>query len=354
MSMSTKEAFEYLKDRKSASTSESSTEVETKASETSTEVKSEPTPGSDDKTGSPGENNAGGSETETKTEETKGSDEPKEPEVEKEEVSESKSQSQSDPENKQFDAASEFAKNKYAFMKERNKRKEQKARYEAKIKELEDELSKYKDLKPEHFKKNDGTQDTQAYVDYRLKQRDMENEIHNLQEMDAKEQLQYDLEEDSRRVNNCFPDDKEREEYQSLIAKNRTAFYNAVSEVDKDGVVFNYLSSLQEYPVVLRELMTDPRLLGRVFRSTDPQVLKQNIMAEADRILDKRHEVKQAPAEQPTIVQTQQTTAAPAKEEKKIPIIGKQITNSSAPTPEEGLHGRASWNSWLLKHPRSH
>ena len=346
MSMSTQEVEEYLNKKKES--------AEVKEPSTETKAPEEVTPAPSEENSAPEEENKDGVPApETKPEEVKGSDEPeKSAEPEKKEPEDKASKPEKKDEG--FDPVKELGKRDYAFIREKNKRKEQMARYEAKIKELEDELSKYKDLKPEHFKKNDGTQDTQAYVDYRLKQRDMENEIHNLQEMDAKEQQQYDLEEDRRRVNNCFPDDKEREEYQSLIAKNGTAFYQAVSEVDKDGVVFNYLSSLPEYPVVLRELMTDSRLLGRVFRSTDPQVLKQNIMAEADRILDKRHEVKTAPAEQPTIVQTQQTTAAPAKEEKKIPIIGKQITNSSAPTPEEGLHGRASWNSWLLKHPRSH
>lgn len=340
MSMSTEEVEQYLSKKKG------SVEVEEPSTETKTPAEVTPAPAAEEP--APEENKDGVPAPEKKDESDKGSDEPKkDEEPEKKEPEDKASEDKKDT----FDPVKELGKRDYAFIREKNKRKEQKAKYEAKIKELEDELSKYKDLKPEHFKNNDGTQDTQAYVDWRLKQRDMENKIQDLRDRDAQEQQQYDLEEDRRRVNNCFPDDKEREEYNALIAKNGNAFYQAVSEVDRENVVFNYLSSLPEYPVVLRELMTDSRLLGRVFRSTDPQVLKQNIMAESDRILDKRHEPK-APAEQPSIVQTQTTTATP-KEEKKIPIIGKQITNSSAPTPGEELHGRASWNSWLLKHPRS-
>jgi len=336
MSMSHEEVEKYLK--------KESVEVKEPSTETKTPEEVTPAPAAEDST--PEENKNGDPAPETKTDTDKGSDEPKkEPEPEKKEP-EKETPPAKEPEK--FDPVKELSKRDYAFLREKNKRKEQKQRYEAQIKELKDELAKYKDLKPEHFKKNDGSDDPQAYVDWKFKQRDMEEKIKDLQNRDAQEQQQYDLEEDRRRVNNCFPDEKEREEYNQLISKNGQAFYQAVSEVDKEQVVFNYLSSLPEYPVVLRELMTDSRLLGRVFRSTDPQVLKQNIMAEADRILDKRHE---APAVQPTIVQTQ--TAQPTPTERKIPVIGKQITGSSAPTQEEGFNGRASYNAFLLKHPRA-
>lgn len=344
MSMSTEEAFKYLEERKSAEVKEPSTE---------TPAKEEVTPASTEETKTPEEKDEhGGPDPETKTDTDKGSDEPKkEPEPEKKEPEKEEPTPAKEPEK--FDPVKELSKTSYAFIREKNKRKEQKQRYEAQIKELQDELAKYKDLKPEHFKKNDGTEDPQAYIDWRLKQKDMETKIQDLQARDAQEQQQYNIEEDRRRVMNCFPDDKEREDYNALIQKNGNAFYEAVAEVDKEQVVFNYLSSLPEYPVVLRELMTDPHLLGRVFRSTDPEVLKKNIMIEADKILEKRHEAPKAQAAQPNVQTQTQTTAEPVKEEKKIPIIGKQIIGSSAPKPEEGFNGRSSWNSWLLKHPRA-
>ena len=53
----------------------------------------------------------------------------------------------------------------YAFIREKNKRKAQRERYEAEIKSLKDELEKYKGLKLEDFKG-----DQQQYIDYRIDQ----------------------------------------------------------------------------------------------------------------------------------------------------------------------------------------
>lgn len=231
----------------------------------------------------------------------------------------------------------------YAFERLKRKSKEEKRQLEARIKELEEELNKGKGLKAEHFVDKEGKPDPTSYVDWKLKERDMQDEIRELQRYNEERQIREDIEEDKRRVESCFQDEKEREEYNSLIERNGKAFYEAVSEVDPNGVVFGYLSTMPEYPVVLRELMTDNKLLGYAFRSTDPDALKRNIAVIADQILDKRHNPISTPKEEPKV----EVKVEPKKE---LPVIGKQI--NSTPGNVSEVHDRNYWNRYLREHPR--
>lgn len=231
----------------------------------------------------------------------------------------------------------------YAFERLKKKSKEEKKQLEARIKELEEELNKGKGLKAEHFVDKEGKPDPASYVDWKLKERDMQDEIKELQHYNEERQLREDIEEDKRRVEACFQDEKERTEYNSLIERNGKAFYDAVSEVDPNGVVFGYLSTMPEYPVVLRELMTDNKLLGYAFRSTDPDALKRNIAVIADQILDKRHNPISTPKEEPKV----EVKVEPKKE---LPVIGKQI--NSTPGNASEVHDRNYWNRYLREHPR--
>lgn len=230
----------------------------------------------------------------------------------------------------------------YAF--ERLKRREKQTReenrkYQERIKELEAQLEQGKDLKAEHFLDKDGKPDPTSYVNWKFKERDMQDEIKELQRQAYESQLQADIEEDRIRVENCFQDEKEREDYNNLIARNGQAFYNAVSDADPQGVVFKYLSTMPEYPVVLRELMTDSKLLGYAFRSTDPDALKKNIASIADQILDRRHKPISTPKEEPKV-----------EPKKELPVIGKQI--NSTPGTGNVPHDRNYWNRYLREHPR--
>lgn len=273
---------------------------------------------------------------EQKQVEDKADDKAKEPKAEVKEDKEPK-------EDKEADEP-KISKRDYAFERLKRKSKEQHERDMARIKELEAKLAEGKDLKAEHFVNKDGKPDTDGYVNWKLNERDMQKEIEQIKRMDQERQVQEDIEEDRRRVENCFRDEQERNSYNELIAKNGKAFYDAVSEVDPNGVVFGYLSTMPEYPVVLRELMTNDKLLGYAFRSTDPDALKLNIKAVADQIIDKRHNQISTPKEEPKAEE-------PKKEEPKaIPVIGKQI--NSTPSTNDGPHDRNYWNRYLREHPR--
>lgn len=238
----------------------------------------------------------------------------------------------------------------YAFERLKRKSKEQHEKDLARIKELEEELAKGKGLKAEHFIDKDGKPDPNSYVDWKLKERDLQDEIAAIKYNDHERQLKEDIEEDRRRVENCYQDENERKEYDELIQRNGKAFYDAVSEVDPNGVVFGYLSTMPEYPIVLKELMTDNKLLGYTFRSTDPDALKHNIITVADQILDRHHNQTSTPkakAEQPKA----QVETPKVEVKKELPVMGKQINNSQAATGPV-VKDRNYWNNYLRQHPR--
>ena len=332
MPMSTEEALEVIKKAKetnSPASDESKVETTPSVEDTKETSKSEDTNASsnEDKV----ESKPNDIKAETTTNEDKGSDEPKSDDVEVKKETEPKSK------------FPELSKRDYAFIREKQKRKEQKQKYEARIKELEEELQKKSGLKQEYFTNPDGSPNPNAYVNWKFKERDMKDEINNLKQQNEYEQRQYDLERDRIITERCFQDPNELREYNDMIAKNGKAFAEAVSERDPNGVVFGYLETLNDYPIVLKELMDlnkNPRLLQRVFRSTDPDSLKRNIAIVADEILENRYK--------PQTV----TNSIPVQDKKpEIPVIGKQITNNST-TVIPTVKDRNYWNNYLKNHRR--
>lgn len=305
---------------------------ETEVSSTEVSKSSEPT------ADSPEDKAANDKAEPTNTKNDKESDESKSSNVEVENKEEPKKEEPkpSEPPSK----FPELSKRDYAFIREKQKRKEQKQKYEARIKELEEELERKKGLDYEHFTNQDGTPDPRSYVNWKFKERDMQDEIRRIRELNDQEQYNYELERDKIITERCFPNPQDLQEYNEMIASKGKAFAEAVREKDPNGVVFKYLESLNDYPIVLKELMDlekNPRLLARVFRSTDPDSLKRNIATVADEILENHYRPVQ-PQVQPE--------SKPA-----IPVIGKQITNNTT-TVEPKVKDRNWWNNYLKDHPR--
>ncbi len=326
MSMTTEQALEIINKSKQPA---NETEV------SSTEVSKSPEPTADSS-----EDKAANDKAEpTDTKNDKESDESKSSNVEVENKEEPKKEEPkpSEPPSK----FPEMSKRDYAFIREKQKRKEQKQKYEARIKELEEELERKKGLDYEHFTNQDGTPDPRAYVNWKFKERDMQDEIQRIRQMNDQEQYNYELERDKIITERCFPNPQDLQDYNQMIASKGKAFAEAVREKDPNGVVFKYLESLNDYPIVIKELMDlekNPRLLSRVFRSTDPDSLKRNIATVADEILENHYRPQ---------VQTQvQPESKPA-----IPVIGKQITNNTT-TVEPKVKDRNWWNNYLKDHPR--
>lgn len=342
MSMSTEQAMSIIdKLHESKDTTKDETKVESTPSVEETKVESkseESTPNSPEDKVESNDNKETKAVTETK--ESKESDESKQESVSV------KKETDTEPNKEIPSKFPEMSKRDYAFIREKQKRKEMKAKYEARIKELEEELNKKRDLEPEHFKNQDGTLDPKSYVNWKFKERDLQDEIKQIQAQDREEQYKYDLERDRIVTERCFPDEQERKSYQELISNKGKAFAEAVSEIDKNGVVFSYLETLSEYPIVLRELMDlnkNPNLLQRVFRSSDPESLKHNIAYVADEILNEYHKPHTNVNVQPNIPQEQTKPA--------IPVIGKQITNQTT-NVEPVVKDRNYWSNYLKSHPR--
>ncbi len=332
MSMSTEQAMSYIKGKAEEPEKVEAKEPEVKEEAPSAEPEVKETKSEEANVDSP--EDAKVEETkkddgEQPKEEVKGSDEPK---AETKDVKKK-----------------EMTPQDYAFMKQKDKNRKLQDKYEklntkfnetnkqkdARIKELEEQLKKYETLKSEDFKKQDGSVDYDAYTNWKLTERDMQNEVSNLRQSMKQEQLQHALDYDKYVTERCF-DGKELEDYNELVAKNGKVFADEIHKVDPNNVVFNYLETLNDYPIVLRELMTNPsRWLGHMFKSKDPEVMKWNTARVADTILEEFYKSKEQPA----------PAAKPA-----IPVIGKQIQNNNVSEP--AVRDRAYWNNYLTKHPK--
>lgn len=239
----------------------------------------------------------------------------------------------------------------YAFIREKNKRKAQAERYEseiatkdARIKELEEKLSRFNGLTSDNFKKDDGTPNYDAYTNWKLQERDMQNEVQSLKSQIDEQSRLRDIELDRIATERCFQD-KELEEYDNLVATKGNAFAEALHEFDKTDTVFKYLDTVQDYPFVMKELMTNPnKWLPRVCRSKDPESIRYNIARVTDQILDERLNSKMT---------SNVATTEPVKPQ--IPVTGKQITNAGATQPDTSkslLTSINSINDYLRKHKR--
>lgn len=306
--MSTDEALKYIAEHSNESSNDEvkqTVEVESKESQTSDQPSDEtetfPEPTSDTVDDKDKKEDRQIIETE------EGSDEPSE--VKDEKADKSKK------ENKHKD------KRDYAFIREKNKRKAQRERYEAEIKSLKDELEKYKGLRLEDFKG-----DQQQYIDYRIDQQNQERKIADqMRQLDDLNRADMEA-ENERRVKLSFADEKERQEYANLLERNGREFLDALQQFDQENVVMSYLNDLEQYPKVLKVLMTDKEALKSVFAKRDPMFRKIALDRLANRIL------------------------TPKKEKKKLPIIGRQT--SSTPVSESKVHDTAYWNEYLRNHPR--
>lgn len=264
-------------------------------------------------------------------------EEPKEePKVETPEKDEKKPSDEDNPKPKRKYTHEERV--AHAFSIEKQKRKEQHAKDRARIKELEDELARVKGLRLSDFDNN-----VDNYTDYRLKEREMQDEVKFTKERMEREESEELARETERRVNLSFPTEEERDDYNDLIRTNGKQFLEALNEVDPNGVVLDYLNSVEKYPIVLQKLMTDMDALKHVFRDKDPVMLRLNLHQFTKELLEGTPKKADAPT------QTEQSTP-PKPEVKPMPVIGKQVTTSSAPA--EPVHDRNYWNNYLRQHPR--
>lgn len=250
---------------------------------------------------------------------------------------ESKDSSDKQPPKKKYSHEERVS---HAFALEKQKRKEQHAKDRARIKELEDELKKYKGLTLEDFENN-----ASNFMDWRLKEHDMQAEVNSTKERIEREEAEEMQRETDRRIDLSFETQEERDEYRELIANNAREFIDALKEHDPKGVILDTLNDEPLYPKILRVLMDKehPEALAYVFRDKTPRKLRRNF----EDFIDDYLAGKTPWVQEATSVEVHNQPKVEAKP--ALPIIGKQVTTSSAPS--EPVHDRNYWNNYLRQHP---
>lgn len=232
----------------------------------------------------------------------------------------------------------------HKFAQEQRRRREEKQKRqeaEKRVKELEAELEKYKGLTLKDFEDN-----VENWTNWKLKERDMQNEVEATKKDMERQEAEAAARETERRVNLSFESEEERDDYNELIRTNGPKFYEALQEADPNGVVLDYLNSVEKYPIVLKKLMTDMDALRHVFRDKDPYVLRMNLHQFTKELLEGKPEQKKADDQK---AEPEQKTKPSQEHKPAIPITGKQVTASAKPT--EPVHDRAYWNEYLRQHP---
>lgn len=337
MSMSSTEAFEYLNKLKSNQADNTAQVADTTSNEdvtptNSNEVESK---SEDDNVASPDNatiaGNSGTNDNQSNVEESNGSGEPVETEDKIVNVDESNKNNRKNLTHKD--------KRDYAFIRTSQQLKDAKKQ----IKELTTALEKYKGLESKDFKDKDGNTNYDAYTNWKLQERDMQNEVQRLQQ----EQLNVELEQDRIATERCFQG-QELEDYNRLIQNNGKVFADVIHSYDRNNAIFKYLDTVDDYPIVMRELMTNHnKWLPQIFRPnkyshaviTNPNILERNTAKVVEQILDEYYASK-----------NNQSKSVEPKSKTAIPVIGKQITNNNV--SESSIHDRNYWNNHLREHPK--
>lgn len=337
MSMSSEQAFEYLNKLKSNQADNTAQVADTTPNEDTTPVESNEveSKSEDDNVASPDNatiaGNSGTNDNQSNTEESNGSGEPSE--------SEDKIVKVDEPNKNNRKNLTHKDKRDYAFIRTSQQLKE----YKKQVKELTEALEKYKGLESKDFKDKDGNTNYDAYTNWKLQERDMVNEVQRLQQ----EQLNVELEQDRIATERCFQG-QELEDYNRLIQNNGKVFADVIHSYDKNNAIFKYLDTVDDYPIVMRELMTNHnKWLPQIFRPnkyshaviTNPNILERNTAKVVEQILDEYYASK-----------NNQSKSVEPKSKTAIPVIGKQITNNNV--SESSVHDSNYWNNHLREHPK--
>lgn len=205
----------------------------------------------------------------------------------------------------------------YAFAREKSKRKEMKKHYEQTIADLKKQLKERLEAKPAET-------DVSALVDYKLESERLKDSISNAESNMRSLYVDDVQEENDRRIANAWSNEADRAEYRNLIEQNGRMFLDALNKYDPDNVVLEYLDGQQDYPILLKELMTNVESLKSVFTHRDTM---GRLMA-LDVLNRKLHSAKP-----------------------QIAKIGRLVRNGANAT-NSARKDNAYWNNWLKNHPR--
>lgn len=195
----------------------------------------------------------------------------------------------------------------YAFAKEKAKRR----KLEERIRELEEENKKFKDLNAEDFKN-----DTKKYTDYLVDVRLNEMEKNKLQAEYESSRAEEAEKINQYRINQCFEAQEDKNAYNDLIQKNGKQFLAYLDKNDPDNAVLGYLDDCDVSPIIIRLMMTRPDIRDSIMSKSTPYAKTVALDKLADRIVYAQNAIKQKAAK------ANAETAKP-----NLPVIGK-VTKS--------------------------
>lgn len=289
------------------------TKVETATTETAKPSKNEETADTDKKSESEQPKAKAEQTEESKTEETKP------------EVDETKSKQEKPEKSEEKKTPTKQEQIDFAFKKQKAKYKKLEERFRA----IEEENKKLKsgltladfNNKPEDF------------MDYLVNKKVLEREKSRIQEEYTQARQEEFNELYEKRIQNCFPDEAERNIYNNLIRNEGRNFLSELDQEDPDGVVLGYLDDSDVQPIMLRILMTNENYKNGILSKRSPYMKLRALEDLENRIkyaqaeLAKRREAVPEKIEDTKPAQPEK----PAQPTQSIPVIGS-VTKSDTST----------------------
>lgn len=233
-----------------------------------------------------------------------------------------------DAKNTKVKKYSQIEKQRHAFAKEKDRRREVEARLSAKqkeIEELQEKLKKYEGLKLEHF-----NGDNEAYTDYKIDQRMNSERVSRLQSEYNQEQMAMQAEEAQKiaeyRLQTNFPEEESRNKYQSLIQQAETDYASMHPEIgyekfsdfllsEQDRTVIQFLQDSDNSPKLIRHFIHKPEAALRIMQMRNPY----NKIVELKQLENRMLQYERVQA-------SKQKTVQPKRE---LPNTGKVVTTST-------------------------
>lgn len=261
---------------------------------------------------------------------------------------------ESKPENKKGQKRySPEERQKHAFAKEKNKRKEVQAKLDERMKEIEDlkaKLAKYEGLSKEDF-----NGDEAAFTDYKIDQRFNREKIERLQkEYESEEYLARKEEAEQTaayRLETNFPDKADQAKYQQLVVQAETDFASMHPEIgypkfsefltsEKDRTILQYLQDSDNSPKLIRHFIHKPEVALRIMQMRNPY--------------NKIVELKQL---ENRMMQHERMVASKAKAvlpKRELPDTGKVVNNNTVNTETDYSKGwtRAEAEAYMKRRGR--
>jgi len=226
-----------------------------------------------------------------------------------------------------------------AFIRQKDKFKKKVATLENEINDLKAQLLKYASIDTSSLKN-----DPDKLMDLKIAKSNIQNKMNSLkaqQESVRAEQDEIEAEQANRvyqeRVNTCFPDETEKNHYNTLMNNGRDKFVAFLQQYDADNTVLQYLDDCDISPLLVRTLMTNPNALRNVIEKRNPISKAMELKSLENRLrINLRLRNPQTPPK--------------ASNNPKLPSTGSQ-TKAGASSDANAVRDANYWKNYLATHP---